>query len=163
MHFSFFLLVGRFSIGCGSEFRAEVAYLEVGSSDFEQIHEKNIFDEIRQSPILHAPRDIISRKGKSLTPIYIYIYSICLYSLYIYIYIFHIYIYILSSRPSVGSLLLAQSGLPPLGPVWASAEASVEHPQKLLLGMCRSICWTTLLGHPAHTGLLGIIAIPSLG
>ena len=23
------------------------------------------------SPILHAPRDIISRKGKSLTPIYI--------------------------------------------------------------------------------------------
>ena len=26
------------------------------------------------SPILHAPRDIISRKGKSLTPIYIYIY-----------------------------------------------------------------------------------------
>ena len=24
------------------------------------------------SPILHAPRDIISRKGKSLTPIYIY-------------------------------------------------------------------------------------------
>ena len=26
-------------------------------------------------PILHAPRDIISRKGKSLTPIYIYIYQ----------------------------------------------------------------------------------------
>ena len=26
------------------------------------------------SPILHAARDIISRKGKSLTPIYIYIY-----------------------------------------------------------------------------------------
>ena len=26
------------------------------------------------SPILHAPRDIISRKGKSLTPIYIYTY-----------------------------------------------------------------------------------------
>ena len=25
------------------------------------------------SPILHAPRDIISRKGQSLTPIYIYI------------------------------------------------------------------------------------------
>ena len=24
----------RFSIGCGSNFRAEVAYLEVGSSDF---------------------------------------------------------------------------------------------------------------------------------
>ena len=32
-----------------------------------------IFPE-HPSPILHAPRDIISRKGKSLTPIYIYIY-----------------------------------------------------------------------------------------
>ena len=41
----FFLLAGRFSIGCGSKFRAEVAYLEVGSSDFEQIHEKTIFDD----------------------------------------------------------------------------------------------------------------------
>ena len=45
--FYFFLLVGRFSIGCGSEFRAEVAYLEVGNSDFEQIHDKNFFDEIQ--------------------------------------------------------------------------------------------------------------------
>ena len=35
--FSFFL---RFSSGCGSKFQAEVAYLEVGSSDLEQIHEK---------------------------------------------------------------------------------------------------------------------------
>ena len=42
----FFLLVGRFSIGCGSKFRAEVAYLEVGSSDLEPIHEKNNFHEI---------------------------------------------------------------------------------------------------------------------
>ena len=39
--FSFFFDPGSFSIGCGSKFRAEVAYLEVGSSDFEQIHEKN--------------------------------------------------------------------------------------------------------------------------
>ena len=42
--FQFFvLLVGRFSIGCGSEFRAEVAHLDVGSSDLEQINEKNYF------------------------------------------------------------------------------------------------------------------------
>ena len=40
MHFSFFW---RFSIGCGSKFRAEVAYLEVGSSDLEPIHEKHVF------------------------------------------------------------------------------------------------------------------------
>ena len=46
MHFSIFLLAGRFSIGCGSKFRAEVAYLEVGSSDLGQIHEKNYFHEI---------------------------------------------------------------------------------------------------------------------
>ena len=39
-----------------------------------------IFSE-HPSPILHAPKDIISRKGKSRTPIYIYIY--------IYIYIHH--------------------------------------------------------------------------
>ena len=44
--FVFFLLAGRFSIGCGSKFRAEVAYLEVGSSDFEQIHEKHYLHEI---------------------------------------------------------------------------------------------------------------------
>ena len=44
--FYFFLLAGRFSIGCGSKFRAEVAYLEVGSSDLEPIHEKNHFHEI---------------------------------------------------------------------------------------------------------------------
>ena len=42
----FFLLDGRFSIGCGSKFRAEVAYLAVGSSDLEPIHEKNYFNEI---------------------------------------------------------------------------------------------------------------------
>ena len=36
----------RFSIGCGSEFRAEVAYLEVGSSDLEPIHEQNHFHQI---------------------------------------------------------------------------------------------------------------------
>ena len=42
--FSFFF---RFSIGCGSKFRAEVAYLEVGSSDLEQIHEqKHLFLEL---------------------------------------------------------------------------------------------------------------------
>ena len=41
--FDFFLLAGRFSIGCGSKFRAEVAYLEVGSSDLEPIHEKHVF------------------------------------------------------------------------------------------------------------------------
>ena len=46
MHFIFFLLAGRFSVGCGSEFRAEVAYLEVGRLYFEQIHEKNYFHEI---------------------------------------------------------------------------------------------------------------------
>ena len=33
-----------------------------------------IFPE-HPSPVLHAPWDIISRKGKSLTPIYIYIYG----------------------------------------------------------------------------------------
>ena len=116
MHFSFFF---RFSIGCGSKFRAEVVYLEVGSSDFGIFSyilvylglfwsmlvcsvcmqrwyaalvcsvgmpasqtrvgdddgdgdDGRIFPE-HPSPILHAPRDIISRKGKSLTPIYIYI------------------------------------------------------------------------------------------
>ena len=147
-----------FSIGCESEFREILAYLEVGRLDLEQIHDKNHFHQIsdifvksriyswaisdifmgkpgrapkpghppkhkkiiiiirRQitqmrlggghffcflekpksrrpphpaprvgddggddgdgrifpghpSPILHAPRDIISRKGKSLTPI----------------------------------------------------------------------------------------------
>ena len=41
--FSILLGPGRFSIACGSKFRAEVAYLEVGSSDLEQIREKNIF------------------------------------------------------------------------------------------------------------------------
>ena len=38
---------GRFSIGCGSNFRAEVACLEVGSSDLEQIHENTIVDEMQ--------------------------------------------------------------------------------------------------------------------
>ena len=113
-----------FSIGCESNFREILAYLEVGSSDLEPIHEKNHFHEISDifmksriyswvkfkksnhaprrahdlisgekpnscpppqpwvggdgdggrifpghpSPILHAARDIISRKGKSLTP-----------------------------------------------------------------------------------------------
>ena len=41
--FHFFLGSGRFSVGCVSKFRAEVAHLKVGSSDFEQIHEKNYF------------------------------------------------------------------------------------------------------------------------
>ena len=41
--FSFFLL---FSIGCESEFRKKVAYLEVWSSDLKPIHEKIIFHEI---------------------------------------------------------------------------------------------------------------------
>ena len=41
--FNFFLLAGRFSIGCGSKFRAEVAYLQVGSSDLEPIHETHVF------------------------------------------------------------------------------------------------------------------------
>ena len=44
--FDFCLLAGRFSIGCGSEFRAEVAYLEVGRLDLEPIHEKNNFHQI---------------------------------------------------------------------------------------------------------------------
>ena len=44
--FDFFLLAGRFSIGCGSKFREILAYLEVGSSDLEPIHEKNHFHEI---------------------------------------------------------------------------------------------------------------------
>ena len=47
MHFSIFvLLAGRFSIGCESKFRAEVAYLEVGRLDLEPIHEKNNFHDI---------------------------------------------------------------------------------------------------------------------
>ena len=41
--FSFLLL---FSIGCESEFREFLAYLEVGSSDLEPIHEKKHFHEI---------------------------------------------------------------------------------------------------------------------
>ena len=39
----------------------------------------------------------------------------------------------------MGCLLLAQCGLPPIGPLWSSAEASVGHPQKLLLGIHRRI------------------------
>ena len=41
--FDLFLLGGRFSIGCESKFREILAYLEVGSSDLEPIHEKNTF------------------------------------------------------------------------------------------------------------------------
>ena len=41
--FIFFLL---FSIGCKSEFREFLAYLEVGRLDLEPIHEKNHFHEI---------------------------------------------------------------------------------------------------------------------
>ena len=41
--FNFFLL---FAIGCESKFREILAYLEVGSSDLEPIHEKNHFHEI---------------------------------------------------------------------------------------------------------------------
>ena len=53
MHFSFVL---RFSIGCVSKFRAEVAYLEVGSSDLEQIHENMFFDEnVKKSNYTNAP------------------------------------------------------------------------------------------------------------
>ena len=44
--FRFFLLAGRFSIGCGSKFREILAYLEVGRLDLEPIHEKNHFHEI---------------------------------------------------------------------------------------------------------------------
>ena len=44
--FDFFLLAGRFPIGCESEFREILAYLEVGRLDFEPIHEKNHFHEI---------------------------------------------------------------------------------------------------------------------
>ena len=33
----------RFSIGCGSKLRAKVAYLKVGSSDLEPIHEQKLF------------------------------------------------------------------------------------------------------------------------
>ena len=40
------MLAGRFSIGCESKFREILAYLEVGSSDLEPIHEKNYFHEI---------------------------------------------------------------------------------------------------------------------
>ena len=44
MHFSIFvLLAGRFPVGCESKFREILAYLEVGSSDLEPIHEKNHF------------------------------------------------------------------------------------------------------------------------
>ena len=42
--FSVFVLgSGRFSIGCVSKFRAKVAYVEVGSSDLEQIHDQKLF------------------------------------------------------------------------------------------------------------------------
>ena len=51
MHFSFVFDPGRFSIGCGSEFRAEVAYLEVGRLDLEPIHEKNYFHQISDIPM----------------------------------------------------------------------------------------------------------------
>ena len=44
--FDFCLLAGRFSIGWESKFREILAYLEVGSSDLEPIHEKNHFREI---------------------------------------------------------------------------------------------------------------------
>ena len=44
-----------------------------GDDDDDGDGDGRIFSE-HPSPILHAPRDIISRKGKSLTPIYIYIY-----------------------------------------------------------------------------------------
>ena len=44
--FNFFLLAGRFSIGCESKFRAKVAYLEVGRLDLEPIHETNHFHGI---------------------------------------------------------------------------------------------------------------------
>ena len=55
--FYFFLFVGRFPVGCGSKFRPEVAYLEVGSSDLGQIHEQNVFfDEIfKKSNHKNAP------------------------------------------------------------------------------------------------------------
>ena len=42
--FQFFCLL--FSIGCESEFREILAYLEVGRLDLEQIHEKNYFHKI---------------------------------------------------------------------------------------------------------------------
>ena len=59
MHSSFFLLAGRFCIGCGSKFRAGVAYLEVGSSDLEQIHKTTkIFMKFMSKSIWGlAPRD----------------------------------------------------------------------------------------------------------
>ena len=41
--FDFFLLAGRFLVGCGSKFREILAYLEVGRLDLEPIHEKNNF------------------------------------------------------------------------------------------------------------------------
>ena len=41
-----------------------------GGGDDDDGDDGRIFPE-HPSPILHAPRDIISRKGKSLTPIYI--------------------------------------------------------------------------------------------
>ena len=46
--------------------------IRVGDDDGDG-DDGRIFPE-HPSPILHAPRDIISRKGKSLTPIYIYMY-----------------------------------------------------------------------------------------
>ena len=41
--YAFQFYVGRFFIGCGSKFRAEVAYLEVGRLDLEQIREIKLF------------------------------------------------------------------------------------------------------------------------
>ena len=56
---------GRFSIGCGLQFRAEVAYLEVGSSDLEQIHETNIFDKIQVFVLVRGGlrREILVNNG----------------------------------------------------------------------------------------------------
>ena len=45
---------GRFSIGCASKFRAAVAYLEVGSSDLEQIHQKTYFHKIHALFMLYS-------------------------------------------------------------------------------------------------------------
>ena len=44
--------------------------IRVGDGDDDDGDDGRISPE-HPSPILHAPRDIISRKGKSLTPIYV--------------------------------------------------------------------------------------------
>ena len=52
----------------------EIVYNGEGEDDGDDGDNGSLSPEHPSHPPLHAPRDNISRKGKSLTPIYIYIY-----------------------------------------------------------------------------------------